>query len=421
MLAGSINLGGPALVRLQKVGDATRYRQIVDLVQRTLAERPALLRAADRLAAPFLWGVLALAVLAGAVWMAIDPSRALSVAVSVLIVTCPCALSLAAPAALLSAASTLAGRGVLVQRLDALEPLARTDAACFDKTGTLTQDRLVLAQTVLDPLADRGALVARAAALAALSRHPLSGALVAALPPSQFGWSSVREVAGQGIEAADEAGRLWRLGSPSWVGMSAAAAARPVVAFGPVDASAAQFVRFEFDEALRPDAIAAIDALRRQGLSMKLLSGDAPASVQALAERVGIADVQGGATPEGKLGALRSLQEQGRVVLMVGDGINDGPVLARADVSFALGHGSALARQRADFIVLGSRLAEVPAARALARRTMRVVRQNFGWAVAYNAACVPLALAGLLPPWAAGSGMALSSLFVVLNAMRLTR
>jgi Cu2+-exporting ATPase len=154
---------------------------------------------------------------------------------------------------------------------------------------------------------------------------------------------------------------------------------------------------------------------------VRMLSGDAQASALRVAERVGIDDVRGGATPDDKLAALSRMQAAGHRVLMVGDGLNDGPVLARADVSFALAHGSAIAQQRADFIVLGSQVGEVPAARALSRRMVRVMRQNLAWAAVYNAACVPLALAGMLPPWAAGAGMALSSLAVVLNALRLAR
>ncbi len=421
VIGGSLNLGAPVELRLDRVGEGTRYQAIVDLVQRALTERPALVRAADRLAGPFLWAVLALAALAAAAWSLIDPSRALGVAVSVLIVTCPCALALAAPVALLSAAGALARRGVLVQRLDAFEALAQTHIACFDKTGTLTQDRLVLAAAQHDPQADGAALRARAAALAALSRHPLSAALAQALPAAQQDWSAVRELPGQGVEAVDAGGRAWRLGAPAWVGWVGAESARPVVACGPVAGGPIEQIHFEFDEALRPDAAEAVRTLRAMGVEVRLLSGDAPASVHRIASDLGIAHAHGGATPQDKLAALAAWQAQGQRVLMVGDGLNDGPVLARADVSFALSHGSALAQQRSDFIVLGSRLGEVPAARALARRTMRVVRQNFAWAAAYNAVCVPLALAGWLPAWAAGLGMALSSLGVVLNALRLSR
>ncbi len=441
VLGGSINLGAPVLVRLTHIGASTRHQQIASLVERALAERPGIVAAADRLAGPFLWAVLLLAAAAGAAWSLVDPSRALWVAVSVLIVTCPCALSLAAPAALLSAAGALARRGVLVQRLAAFEALARADVACFDKTGTLTQDQLVLAETVLDARADRAGLLARAASLAALSRHPLSRALHAALGPTAdaatTAWASVSEVPGRGIEAIDEDGRTWRLGAPDWVDSTATATAsatatatastpavaiqRPVVAFAAVPSNERERVRFEFDEAVRPDAPQALADLRTLGLRVQLLSGDNPGAVQALAQRLSIADARGAATPETKLAVMTEMQARHHVVLMVGDGLNDGPVLARADASFALAHGSALAQQRSDFIVLGSRIAEVPAAVALARRTMRVVRQNLLWAALYNAVCVPLALAGLLPPWLAGAGMATSSLVVVLNALRLSR
>jgi Cu2+-exporting ATPase len=380
-----------------------------------------LLRTADRLAGPFLWTVLALAAAAFAAWSVIDPSRALWIAVSVLIVTCPCALSLAAPTALLSAAGALARRGVLVQRLDAFEALARADIACFDKTGTLTQDRLALADTLIDARADAEELRARATSLAAQSRHPLSVALTRALPTARRAWSAVHEVPGQGLEATDDQDRRWRLGAPAWVGLGPRERLRPSVACGPAGGGPHEQVCFEFEEVLRPQAAEIVQTLHGQGLDVRLLSGDAPASVQAVAGKLGIARAQGGATPEAKLDAIASWQRAGHCVMMVGDGLNDGPVLARADVSFALSHGSALAQQRSDFIVLGSRLGELPFARGLAQRTMRVVRQSLAWAVIYNAACVPLAVAGWLPAWAAGAGMALSSLAVVLNALRLAR
>lgn len=421
VIGGSLNLHAPVVVELGALGDDTRYAQIVDLVQRALTERPAIVRATDRLAAPFLWTVLALAAGAVAAWSVIDPQRALWVGVAVLIVTCPCALSLAAPAALLSAAGALARRGVLVQRLDAFESLARTDLACFDKTGTLTQDRLVLAQTFAPDGADVHELKARAATLATLSRHPLSVALAAALQPAQCVWREVREWPGLGIEGFDASGRRWRLGAPAWVGIAGPPAARPTVAFAPRDAAANEHLRFEFDEALRPDVASALQGLRDQGVELRMLSGDAAPSAEAVAAALGIAQPRAGASPQDKLDALAQWQREGRRVMMIGDGLNDAPVLARADVSFALGHGSALAQQRSDFIVLGSRLDEVPATRERAVRTMRVVRQNLAWAALYNAVCVPLALAGWLPAWAAGAGMAGSSLAVVANALRAGR
>jgi Cu2+-exporting ATPase len=175
---------------------------------------------------------------------------------------------------------------------------------------------------------------------------------------------------------------------------------------------------FEFTEVLRPDAPAAVAALRAAGLSIGLLSGDTPQRVQDVAARLGIADAVSGASPETKLATVAAAQGSGRRVGMVGDGLNDAPVIARADVSFAMAAGTAITQARADFILLSGRLGDVVRARATAQRTMRIVRQNLGWAVAYNAVCVPLALFGMFPPWAAGLGMAASSLGVVLNALR---
>ena len=178
--------------------------------------------------------------------------------------------------------------------------------------------------------------------------------------------------------------------------------------------------RFEFTEALRPDAAATVAALQRADVAVALLSGDAPQRVAALAQRLHIEEAQGGATPEAKLARIAVAQRAGQRVGMVGDGLNDAPVIARADVSFAMGEGAAITRSKADFILLSGRLADVLTARSTARRALRIVRQNLGWAVAYNAVCVPLALLGLFPPWAAGLGMATSSLAVVLNALRMT-
>lgn len=428
VLAGSYNLSSPVRMRVERLGEQTQYQRIVWLMQQAMAERPSWVRLADRIAAPFLWAVLLLAIGAGIAWWFIDPSRAVWVAVAVLIVTCPCALSLAAPSAMVAAAGALARRGVLVQRFDALEALARADAVVFDKTGTLTDDRLRLAGVRTVPGVDADAMLARAASLAGHSRHPLSLALAAACAqPAGVAWHQLREQPGCGIEARDDAGALWRLGAADWAGEGAFT--------GEGDAADADQARvwlardgvlqaaFALDESLRPDAAHAVSALQAHGLQVSLLSGDQSQRVGAMAERLGLdaGRWQARAKPQDKLDAVAAAQAGGRTVVVVGDGINDAPVLSRADVSFAMGHGAALTQSRADFIVLGSRPSDIVAAWQLARRTMRIVRQNLAWAAIYNAASVPLALIGWLPPWLAGLGMALSSLLVVGNAVRLAR
>jgi len=423
LVAGSLNLRAPVVMKVLRLGEDTRQAGIVALMRSALTQRPRLVRQAERIAGPFLWAVLGLAAAATLAWSFIEPSRAVWVAVSVLIVTCPCALSLAAPSALLAATGALARRGVLLQRLEALEALAAIDTVVFDKTGTLTSERLELGGVRLLAAGEQAAsLLQRASSLAALSSHPASRALVDAAGPIDPapGWREVHEQAGQGLEGQDEHGTAWRLGRGDWVDASLAPGAVPpgAICFGPAGRA---LVVFELRERLREDAQPTLERLRAQGLGVALLSGDAPQRAAALAQRLDIDEVRGGATPADKLAAVAAWQSEGRRVAMVGDGLNDAPVLARADVSFAFAHGSDVARSGADVVLLGTRLGDVALARDLARRTLRVIRQNFAWSALYNAACVPLALAGWLPPWAAGIGMASSSLLVVLNALRLAR
>ena len=423
VVAGSTNVGAPVLVRVQRVGGDTRLEGIVSMMRGAMAQRPAAARVADRWAAPFLWAVLLLAAGAAAVWSLIDPSRALWVAVSVLIVTCPCALSLAAPATLVAAARGLARRGVLLQRLDAIEVLATARHIFFDKTGTLSEDRLQWQRTRLTAAGlaffdNDAAALETAAGLARWSTHPLARAL-AGNAVSARDWQTVQEHAGLGVSALDEQGREWRLGAAQWVD------ARPTALAGEervwLGCNGQALAAFSIEEALRSGAAEALQALRDDGVQLKLVSGDSRERALQLAARVGIDDVLAPATPADKLAALVSLQRAGERVVMVGDGVNDAPVLARADASLAMGQGALVSRGHADAVITSNRLQDLVLARRSAQRAMAIVRQNFVWAAAYNALCVPLALVGWLPPWAAGLGMALSSLFVVLNALRAAR
>jgi P-type Cu2+ transporter len=422
LAAGSLNLDAPVLMRVDRLGADTRYAGIVSLIQDAMTQRPAMMRQADRWAGPFLWMVLFLSAVAAVAWSFIDPSRAVSAAVAVLIVTCPCALSLAAPSALLSATGALARRGILLQRAASLEALAAVDRVLLDKTGTLTEDRLAWTATHVHLAGgDAHALLAQAASLARHSAHPASRALVEAGGErgTELGWIDVEEHAGQGLQALGPDGRVYRLGRAAWVGSTSALPVGDThVAFG---RDGLVLATFDLAESMRADAPETVARLRAAGLSLGLLSGDTAERTQALADRLGIQDVQSAATPQDKLDAVAAAQAQGRVVAMVGDGLNDAPVMARADVSFAFAHGSAVSQSAADAVLLGSRLADVADAREHAIRTLRVMRQNLTWAAIYNLTCIPLAMIGWLPPWAAGLGMATSSLIVVLNALRLNR
>ncbi len=430
VVAGSVNRGSPVQVRVERVGADTRLEAIVSMMRSAMSQRPAAARLADRWAAPFLWAVLLLSAGAAAVWSVIDPSRAVWVAVAVLIVTCPCALSLAAPAALVAGARGLARRGVLLQRLDALEALAGVEQFFFDKTGTLTEDKPRWTALILTPegrswfAASEPAALAAAADLAAWSTHPLSAALVEAqahavarAAPTLF--SDIEETPGQGLQARDAQGRLWRLGSAAWAGCTAPHDAVDAAVWLACDGQ--PLAGLQFEERLRPGAAEALQALQAAGVRVTILTGDTPERAQALAARIGVADVVAGATPEAKLRALIDAQAAGRRVAMVGDGINDAPVLARADVSLAMGQGALVSRGQADAVITSNLLGDVVRARVSARRTVRIIRQNLVWAAAYNAVSIPLAVIGWLPPWAAGLGMASSSLLVVLNALRAAR
>ncbi|MBU6437451.1 MAG: cadmium-translocating P-type ATPase, partial [Betaproteobacteria bacterium] len=421
VVCGSFALSAALRMRVTAVGDATRFGQITALAQQAAASKPSLVRQADRYARLFVPLVLVLAALSALWWVRTDPARAVWSAVAVLIVTCPCALSLAAPAALLASAGALARRGVLLGNLQALEALAGVQRVVFDKTGTLTADRLRLVSvTPLRAGVQVDAALQRAAWLAAASLHPVSRAVVQAVQPTvnAFGEVAVREQPGQGLEATDAQGIHWRLGSDEFAGAEAAAASGPTAVLsdsqGPV-------VRLQFEEQLRADAVATVRALRDAGLQVSLLSGDQADAVQRVARACGIDTVLAAATPEAKVDYLKRCHALGERVLMVGDGLNDGPVLAAADVAIAVGEAVPLSKARADLVLPGSLLEPVAFAVTQARRTLRIVRQNLAWAVLYNLACVPLAMLGYLPPWLAGLGMAGSSLWVVSNALRLSR
>ena len=431
VIAGSHNLTAAVIVRVERLGADTRHAGIVALMERASMDKPRLVRLADRLAGPFLWAVLAAAAAAVAAGWSAGPAHALAVGVAVLVVTCPCALSLATPAATLAAAGALARRGVLVSRLRALETLAGADTVVFDKTGTLTQEGMGLGAIRCREGVPADGALALAAALAAHSVHPVSRSLVAAFAaspgrPARVVAGSVTEQAGAGLQGCIEGevpgftlrGTQLRLGSAAFCEAPGGGGDGLQVHLADEGGWLASFA---LAETLRPDAAAAVVDLARMGLDVRLLSGDRPQAVRRLAVRAGIAHWQGGCSPEDKLAQVRALQAQGRRVVMVGDGMNDGPVLACADVSIAMGQAVPLARVQSDVVLQGGQVGAVVALVVQARRLRRVVRQNLGWAAAYNCAGVPLAVAGLMPPWLAGLGMAASSLLVVMNSARLAR
>ncbi|MDP1609933.1 MAG: heavy metal translocating P-type ATPase [Sulfuritalea sp.] len=427
LIGGSVNTASPLVMRVERVGEATRVAAIQRLMERAAAEKPHLVEMADRVAGRFIVALLVLAVTTALAWWWIDPSRALWIFVAVLVVSCPCALSLATPAALTVATGALAARGVLVTRGHAIEALARADRFIFDKTGTLTVGRMELVETI--PL--RGDAVRARALAAALERgseHPIARALAAGVADAGIEIDGLRATTGAGVEGRIEGG-LWRLGRPEFVaslhGQDVPAEVRAIVGAGDTvialgDAEGWQAF-FRLSDSLRPEAAAMVAKLAAAGVKLSIFSGDAPAAAARVGVALGIADARGGLSPEDKHAALKALQEAGETVAMIGDGVNDAPVLAQAQVSIAMGGGADLARANADVVLLGNDLQALPHGLALARRSLRIVKQNLVWAFAYNLLAIPLAMAGWVTPWMAGIGMSASSLLVVLNALRLQR
>jgi P-type Cu2+ transporter len=399
-------------VRVGATGEDTYLAEIVRLMEAAERGRTRYVVLADRIARAYAPAVTLAALVTFAAWLALGEGwqAALTTAVAVLIITCPCAIGLAIPAVQVIAAGRLLRRGILLKSGTALERLATVDTVAFDKTGTLTLGRPSLAGA--PPPAD----LAAAAALAAASRHPLSRALRALCPEAPAA-EEVVEQPGAGLVGHLAAGEA-RLGSRAFCGVAPDAG----------DAGGLELwlkrpgrpaVRFAFEDPLRPDAAKVIAALRRAGKRVLLLSGDRPQAVAACAAALAIADWAAGLSPTGKAARLAALTAAGRHVLMVGDGLNDAPALAAADVSISPATAADVSQNAADIVFQGDSLGAVTEALAVARRARRLVRQNLALALLYNAVAVPLAVAGAATPLVAAVAMSSSSLVVVLNALRL--
>jgi len=426
---GSINVGSPLVVRLDRVGEATRLASIRRLMEQAGAEKPALVQLADRIAGYFVGVLLVLAAATWIYWWNTDPSQALWIFVAVLVVSCPCALSLATPTALTVATGTLAREGVLITRGHAIETLARSNRWIFDKTGTLTVGRPTVVEMRLASGTGEEAVAPLVRALEQATEHPVGHALLAKVGAGETAMvSGLRAVTGQGIEAEMGGGTL-RLGVPDFVAQlhgqalpdeigAWLAEGNSVVALGD---AAGWRAWFRMADSLRPGAREALARLSATGAQLSILSGDAPQTVASVARALGVAEHRGGVAPEGKHAYVREAQESGATVVMVGDGVNDAPVLAQAHVSVAMGSGTDLARSQADIVLLSENLAHLGKGVLIARRTMRIIRQNLWWSFSYNMVAIPFAMTGWVTPWMAGIGMAGSSLLVVLNSLRLQK
>ncbi|MGZ8263023.1 MAG: heavy metal translocating P-type ATPase [Burkholderiales bacterium] len=428
LIGGARNKQDALVMRVKRAGTDTVLSGIVQLMDRAQSERPRTAEMADRAARIFVAALLVVSVIAGAAWYAVDPGRALWIVIAVLVVSCPCALSLATPVALTAATGALYGQGVLVTRGHALETLAKATHYVFDKTGTLTTATMALIGVI--PLGGRRRedCLAYAAGLEARSEHPIARAIVeAAEGRAPRAVSDVRSVEGQGLEGVLDGVRV-RIGTPEFVASLNGLPPPPELVFVSEEASVVALgderewiALLTFGETLRADARRVVKELKASGRQVCLLSGDRQARVDRVARELGIDIAHGDATPAAKVEFVRALQAGGAVVAMIGDGVNDAPVLAQAQVSFALRGATQLAQLSSDIVLMSERLGLVQHARLTAERARRVIRENIAWAVAYNACALPLAVLGHVTPVVAAAGMSLSSLAVVLNAMRLIR
>lgn len=424
---GTLNIDSPLTMQVDATGEDTVHAAIVRLLDRAQTQKPPIAVLADRLAGRFVMALLLVATVVGVWWWQTRPEDAFWVVLSVLVVTCPCALSLATPAAMTAATGTLSRAGLLTTRSHALETLARITDVVFDKTGTLTQGRLQIQQVTLlrDGISEQQCR-AIAAALEAGSAHPLAQALQHYKGERPV-VSELRAQSGRGVEGVIATQR-WRIGTHEYVSELSASAVREIKN---IDHGGATPVYLADDRGLaalflladqiRPEAAQTIRQFQQAGIQAHLISGDCTAAVNEVATLTGIENVHARMLPQDKLDYLQTLQSEGKVVAMIGDGVNDAPVLAAAQVSIAMGGGTQLAQASADMVLLSEQLSHLVEGLTMSQRTLRIIRQNLGWALGYNLLALPLAAMGLVAPWMAALGMSASSLLVVLNALRLRK
>ena len=425
VLAGSINADQLLDIEITSVREETVLSQIVRLVDRAQSTKPRLTRIADRTAAGFVVVVLCLALSVGIYWWLHDPHQWLPVTISTLVITCPCALSLATPTVHTAASNVLIGFGMIATGPDAVEQLARVDCLVFDKTGTLSVGEMRLTDVRILSELNRSEILSIAAALELYSQHPLAKAVVSSakgLPVKQA--DSVAAEPGGGISGVVD-GKRYYLGQSEYIHNHTSFRHYPslpgemtVVLLADATGVHAELL---FNDQLRPDAAKTTSAFTQDNVRLALYSGDSAGAVKKAARELKVPELAWGLTPAQKLSKVQDMQADGFTVAMVGDGINDTPVLAASQVSIAMGKGADLARTTADFILVNNRLYALYQARDLSKRAMTIMRQNFAWAIGYNLLALPAAVIGIVPPWLAALGMSGSSLLVVGNALRLLR
>jgi len=420
VIAGAINLTQPVELEVTAGGAATTVSAMGRMLMRAQTRRESGHGLPEWLVPAFILAVLVIALTTWTVWFLLDSPIAFPAMLAVLVASCPCALSLALPAVYAAASQRLLNEGILLTRGDALKALTRIDRVIFDKTGTLTRGYPVISAVELNPQRpefSHDQVLEIAGSIESATAHPLARAF----PPTRSIPASARVIAGQGIEAEVD-GKVWQIGQADF---AAADLVDHPESAGETDIWLSDergwVAGIELTDRLRDDAASAVKELAGQGLDISILSGDSVAAVRRIAELTGIDSWKARQSPGAKLQEIQNMKARGDTVLMIGDGVNDAPVLAEADASMTVKGGSELANSAADMILTGESLGLVLRAREIANRSQSLIRQNLIWALVYNASVLPLAISGVLQPWMAALGMSLSSLLVVANATRLVR
>lgn len=426
VLGGSVNVDSPLQIRVTRVASDSLVSEISRLTQSAQSFKPRLTILANRIASWFIVGVLLIAASVAVYWWLVEPSRAIATTIAVLVISCPCALALATPAAVTAASGAMMRNGVATINPGVIETLAKATSFVFDKTGTLTTGELVLSRRVCVEARDGDTALDVAAALSAHSEHTVARALQRAQASPPLPATEVENFPGLGISGIVAGVRYW-FGSARFVAEHAAVAVADADA-GELDATektaflarqGGLIATLQFRDEVKSGARELIAELRARGLRVAMISGDGAAVAESIASELGITDVHAGMRPEEKLAELDRRQRMGEVSVVVGDGVNDAPMLAQGYVSVAVGNACDLAKSQADLILLRDDLSALEAAYRVSGKTIRVIRQNITWAIGYNACALPLAIAGVVPPWLAALGMSLSSLLVVANAARI--
>ena len=434
VIGGSTNTENPLIIQVNRLGEDSVLSSIQRLIDEAQHTKPAIAKLADRIAAWFVSILLTVAALVAIYWYNVDPSQWLEITIATLVVSCPCALSLATPTAITAASGQLAKIGLLPKRAHALETLAHATDFVFDKTGTLTEGKIKLENTILylpingqENNIDETQALSIAASLEAKSEHPIAKAILTANTRPLLAVEKLRHSTGLGIQGLIN-GTEWFIGNKDFIHQHSSFSFNTnFFDMGDLDNASKIYLAtdeqcvaiFILSDSIRPEARALIEQLHLKQRHSHLMSGDRMESAIIISDQLGIEHCLGNMRPEDKLNNVKSLQQQGAIVVMTGDGVNDAPVLAGADLSIAMGKGTQLAAATADMILISNNIEHIYHGYLIATRTLRIIKQNLGWALLYNLIAIPAAAMGYVDPWLAALGMSASSLVVVLNAMRL--